>query len=614
MTQTTPLRVHDAKGLRMTNRIALVLGLLLGLAVAFAQPFQYPENYAPTVQQGGEVLETAFGDLTTLNPYLTGSATESAVLGMYAGPSLVYRDWLGNRSFKNVDGTYNTYWAESIEEVIPDQEFIVTLREGWMWSDGTEMTADDAMAAYTIHGDPEVESNSFSCTVVGEDPVVYEKLGTYQYRIALPRPQVNGLAIKDCGTVPAHIFMPVYESEGAEGVKRLWGVDANIGDIVSGGPYIPTEFRPGERLVLERNPDYTFVQAADGTPIPGPDRWIVNITEDQNQVLAQVVTGQASFYWPITLDQVRAVREAIQGGSIDGNLQANIGPDTLVDFITYNFNNSNECKREMFRRPAFRQAIAVMIDRDALVQAALGGLGFPAKDWNSAAAAPFGGQNLEPFPHDPEQGLELLREIGFTTQDSDGVLMNPNTGCRVEFDLQFNSGNERRGQEAVVISQTLAPFGVKVNPREVAVQIWQQSIIGDLDYDQTGERTVDYDAQIWGLAGGDVDNPSFPNGLRINTNLNAWNKSATDVQAWELLMDRLTVEMSDTLDLEERVAVYNERAELMRQFLPMTPLISPAFHFYSELENTWPTEALDANSIESPYRPGGFREHLTNAE
>lgn len=598
----------------MTKKLILALGLFMGMA-ALAQPFQYPENYAPTIEQGGEVLETSFGDMTTLNPYLASNATESAVLGLYRGPGLVYRDWLGNRSFQQDDGSYNTYWAKDIEVVVPDQEFIVTVREGWKWSDGTEMTADDAIAAFTIHGDPEVESNEFSCTVVDDVPVVYEKLGTYQYRIALPQQQVNAIAQFDCGTVPAHIFMPVYEAEGAEGVKRIWGVDADISQIVSGGPYIPTEFRPGERLVLEKNPIFgEFVQAADGSPVAGPDRWVVNITEDANQVLSQVVTGQSSFYWPVTLDQVRAVSEAVQNGSIDGVLHANIGADTLVDFITYNFNNTDECKQAMFRRPAFRQAISVMIDRQALVQAALGGLGFPAKDWNSEAAAPFGGTNLDPIPHDPEQGLELLRSIGFTELDADEVLVNPDTGCRAEFDLQFNSGNTRRGQEALVISQTLAPYGVKVNPREVAIEIWQGAIIGDLDYDETGARSVDYDAQIWGLAGGDVDNPSFENGLRINTNLNSWNKSRTDVEAWELLMDRLTVKMNATLDLDERVAIYNERAQLMREYLPMTPLISPAFHFYTELENTWPVDAMDANSIESPYRPGGYRETLTNAE
>ena len=75
-------------------------------------------------------------------------------------------------------------------------------------------------------------------------------------------------------------------------------------------------------------------------------------------------------------------------------------------------------------------------------------------------------------------------------------------------------------------------------------------------------------------------------------------------------MDRLSRRMDRTLDLDERVAIYNERAELMRKYLPMTPLISPAFSFYGNMSNIWPEEALDANRIESPYRPGGFRDTL----
>ena len=597
------------------KRILLGLTLLAlgGLATAQeANVFQWPEVYAPTATQGGEISEYYFGDITTLNPVLTSNAQETAILGMFSGPGLIYRDWVGNRAFRNEDGTFNTYWADSIEEVQPDQEYVITLKQGWQWSDGTEMTADDAIAARTIIGDPEVESNSFSCSEVDGEPVVYEKIDTYQYRITLPEPQVNGLAVKDCGTVPAHIFMPVYEAEGAAGIKALWGVDTDVSEIVSGGPYMLSEFRAGERLTLEKNPTYGgFVQAADGSPLPGPDRWVLSIVEDQNQILAAAITGQTSFYWPQSVDQLRAVQEAVQSGTINGELYPNIGPDTLVDFITYNFNATDECKRTLFRSPAFRQAVSIMIDREALIQAALGGLGFAAEDWNSDAAAPFDAPNIDPFEYNPERGVELLNSAGYTELGSDGVLMNPETGCRVAFDLQFPSGNDRRSQEALVMAQTLAPYGVQVNPREVDSATWGDSITGtSTEFEESGARKVDYDAQIWGLAGGDVDNPAFPNGLRLGTNLNAWNKSTTDVEPWEILMDRLTVQMSDTLDLDERVAVYNERAELMREYLPMTPLISPAYHFYENMDNIWAAEAFDANSIESPYRPGNYRENL----
>ncbi len=86
------------------------------------------------------------------------------------------------------------------------------------------------------------------------------------------------------------------------------------------------------------------------------------------------------------------------------------------------------------------------------------------------------------------------------------------------------------------------------------------------------------------------------------------------MQPWEISMDRLSRRMDRTLDLEERVAVYNERAELMREYLPVTPLIQQAFSFYTNLGNTWPEEALDANSLESPYTPGNYRENLVKAQ
>lgn len=595
------------------GKAALLLIVTTFMASVMAQPFVWSDDYAATAKQGGTIHEDLFGDFVTLNPVLIDSAQENAVLGTTMGPGLVYRDWLGNRSLRSDDGGWNLSWAANVEEVRPDQEFVVTVRQGWKWSDGVEMTADDAMAAWKIIGDPDVQSNSFGCTVVDADPVVYEKIDTYSYRITLPRPVANSLGIKDCGTVPAHVFMPVYESQGAAGIRALWGVDTPVSELVSGGPYMVSEFRPGERIVLKKNPLYgEFDQAADGSPLPGPDEWIVTFAQDQNAILSRVVTGQSSFYWPTTLDQVRAIREALDKGSIQGNLYANLGPGTLVDFITYNFNNLNQCKADMFRNPAFRTAMSALIDRDAVVQGAVGGLGFPAKDMSTDAGAPFNAPDLPEFEFDPEHALELLASIGFTDLGPDGVLFNPTTGCRVEFDLQFNTGNNRRSQEALIVSQTAAEYGVKINPREVSSEIWSNSIVGtSAGFDPAKGRTVDYDAQIWGLAGGDIDNPHSENVVMIGVNLNAWNKSKTDVQAWEVLIDRLTADMIGELDMDKRVALFNERAEVMRHYLPLTPLIAPSFHFFHNLGNVWPVDKLDANSIESPYRPGAFRVHLT---
>jgi peptide/nickel transport system substrate-binding protein len=599
MERTSP---SPSSTLRRAATALAAAGILALVAAAWAQPYTWAPEYLPTVEQGGTIIEPIFSDITTLNPYFGGSATEVTILGMMAGPSFVIRDWLGTRSFRTEDGEWNVFWASEIEELDPDRDYIVTIREGWTWSDGTPITMDDVVAGRIVHGDPETQSNSFSCTVVGDDPVAYEVLDERRIRITLPVAQVNGLWTKDCGTVPAHVFMPVYEQGGGAAVAGLWGSATPVDEIVSGGPYKITEYRPGERLVMEPNPAYEFEFAADGTPVPGPERWIVTISQDQNAVLAQVLTGESSFWWPTTLDQVRAIQQSVTSGTIGGRLYPNLSPSTSVDFITYNFNNSNQCKADMFRNSSFRRAMSMLMDRDAMVQGAAGGLGFAARDMQTSAGAPFDPDFMDELPFDPEGAVEILRSLGFTSLGSDGVLVNPNTGCRVEFDVQFNTGNNRRAQLALIFSQVASDYGVKVNPREVSVEIWQNAILGT-----EMPRNTDYDAQVWGLTGGDVDNPSAQNVLRIGVNLNAWNKDVTRTQPWELLMDQLTVSMNAELDVDQRVALWRQRAEIMRQHLPLTPMIATSFHFYENMGNVWPQDQLDAVSIQSPYRPGNFR-------
>lgn len=586
-----------------------LLTFLCSLALwSWAQPFRWPAEYAPTVNQGGTINVTIFGDITTLNPVLMSSATETSLIrSQISTPSLLYRDWLGSISYQT-DGEWNMLWAANVEEVIPNIEYIVTLKEGWKWSDGEIIDVDDVIAAQTIIADKEVESNRFGCTHVDNEPVQIEKLGQYQYRVKLPKAVVNALASAYCGTVPEHIYMPIYQAEGAAGIKALWGVDADVSTMVSGGPYVIKEFKAGERIVYERNPYYgEFVQAADGLPLPGPEGLVVTMVEDKNAQLARVITGQADYYYPTSIDELASINDALQKGAISGSLYANISPGKRVDFISYNFNHTDVCKATMFRDVRFRQAISTMIDRQRLVDTALGGLGVPSRGVvSTAAAAPFDAPFLKNFEFDMDAGLELLNQMGFSDYDSDGVLVNPDTGCRVEFDLQYNSGNNRRSQEAAVISQTLKDFGVKINPREVSSDIWLKSIKGDLDYDLTGQRSVDYDSQIWALVGGDVDSPTLSNAFGLQANLNSWNKSKVDIEPWEILLDRLTKQMDQTLVLEERVRVYEQRVNIMRQYLPVTPLISPGFHFYTNLSNVWPLEKMNAYSIEAPYRPGNF--------
>lgn len=585
----------------------LVLGFFI-CSIALAQPFQWPENYAATSRPDGIINTSLTSDLKSFNLIVPAdSVIETLVLDNIGGPTILYRDWAGNKRLQQDNGVWNMFWAQNIEEVTPYQEYIVTLREGWRWSDGEIMDVDDIIATHTLQSDSEVASENYDCSVIDEEPVQIDKISQYQYRIKLPKPIVSLLARTDCRIIPEHIYMPVYEAEGAQGVKALWGLDSDVTTIVSGGPYTIQEILPGERLVLERNPFYgQQVKAADGSALPGAEEFIIHFVEDTNAELSLVITGRLDYYYPADIDQLASINAAIRNGSIAGKLYANLGPSTLVDMISYNFNNEDSCKSSMFRDVRFRQAMSLLINRQELVETALGGAGIAARGILTSASLPFGSEFLGDFAFDPEAGLELLAAMGFTDLNDDGILINRDTGCLVDFTLQYNNGNTRRSQSAIFIAQSLRPYGIKITPLGVVSEVWIESIAGNRDYDVTGKRSVDYDAQIWALGAPDVDSPSQAAALTLQGNANAWNKSKVDIAPWELQLDSLTKQIDRTFDFDKRVEVYRQRAELMREYLPFTPLIAPNFHFYTGLSNNWAEEALDATSIDLPYRPGNF--------
>lgn len=594
--------------MRFLNLRLILCCFYFCFCLVMAQPFQWPEAYAATSRQDSIVNTGLSSDLTSFNVLLSVDAvTETLISNSLGGPTILYRDWAGNKRLQQDNGTWNMFWAQNIEEVTPYQEYIITLREGWRWSDGEIMDVDDIVATHTLQRDPATESENYDCSVIDDDPVGIEKISQYQYRITLPKPMVNSLGRTDCRIIPEHIYMPIYEAEGAQGVKSLWGVDSDVATIVSGGPYVIKELLPGERLVLEPNPYYgEQVKAADGSALPGAKEFIVHFVEDTNAELSLVITGRLDYFYPADIDQLASISAAIRNGSIDGKLYANLGPSTLVDMISYNFNNEDSCKSSMFRDVRFRQAMSLLINRQELVETALGGAGIAAKDILTSASLPFGAEFLGDFPFNPEAGLELLTAMGFTELNDDGILMNPETECLVDFTLQYNNGNTRRSQVAIFIAQSLSPYGVKITPRGATSEIWMGSIFGGKDYDRTGKRSVDYDAQIWALAAPDVDSPSLAAALTLQGNSNSWNKSKVDIAPWELQLDSLTKQMDRTFDFDKRVEVYRQRAELMREYLPFTPLIAPNFHFYTGLSNNWADESLDAISIDLPYRPGNF--------
>ena len=58
--------------------------------------------------------------------------------------------------------------------------------------------------------------------------------------------------------MPKHILKPIMDTQGADGVVEMWGIDAEPKDLVGYGPWVIDSYEMGTNIVFKRNDRYFF--------------------------------------------------------------------------------------------------------------------------------------------------------------------------------------------------------------------------------------------------------------------------------------------------------------------------------------------------------------------
>lgn len=269
--------------------------------------------------------------------------------------------------------------AESIETE-DNQNFTVTLKEDYLFSDGTPVTASSFVDAwnYAAFGPNGFQGGYFfepvdgfadlQCTGEDEDdpcagagaPAAEEMTGLevvddQTFTIATTSP-VSNLPVRLGYTAFAPLPQAFFDDPEGFG-------DAPI----SAGPYVVSEFVRNEQIVLERNPDYSG-------EYPGiADTITFEIYTDEGAAYAETVSGGIDVVdtiptnvltddlWLTDLDGRGITREV-------GVIQL-IGMDPTVD--------------PRLDSPELRTAISMAIDRDTITEQIFAGTNEPATGWVS---------------------------------------------------------------------------------------------------------------------------------------------------------------------------------------------------------------------------------------
>jgi peptide/nickel transport system substrate-binding protein len=231
-----------------------------------------------------------------------------------------------------------------------DTAVTITLKEGLLWSDGEPITTADCEIWHRVRMDPTTSDSVGRASypdVVKSFEIVDDRTFTITYAGTFP----DYLAVSEkpeC-RYPAHVFGPMLENGGKleDSPYFTGGMQA-----VGYGPYILTEWRIGEGMTFDLNPNW---QGA----APGFSRVITRLIPDSTQMRNAVEAGEIDVAWNWS-DNLQPEYAAIEG--VETFNTPAVFSDALWIRTGPNGNNP-ERGGDALQDPVVRQAIVHALDR-----------------------------------------------------------------------------------------------------------------------------------------------------------------------------------------------------------------------------------------------------------
>ncbi|WP_310296005.1 ABC transporter substrate-binding protein [Rhizobium sp. BE258] len=347
------------------------------------------------------------------------------------------------------------------------------LRDGVRWDDGHPFTAADVQYTYEnvwmkIH--PRARA-TFAAVEAVETP---DPL-TVRFKLRNPSGVILGaLNAVELTVLPKHLY------EGTDVLRNPYN-----GAPVGTGPFRFKEWVRGDRVVLERNPDYWDAGK------PYLDKLVYRVIPDATARFAAFKAGevQLGMLSPISINDLEAAQD-------DESIN--------VEFSGYGWLASAVVAEFNVRRPPFndlrvRRAVAHAIDLNALSKVTAKGLGRPGTSpVLSTQTAFYAGDSLPKYPFDRSISEALLDEAGLN-KDAGGVRF------AIALDwLPFGENFQRYGE---FIRQSLKRVGIEVTLRNQDLSQFFNRVYSQNEFDLIvshragfGDPQIGIDRIFWSKA------------------------------------------------------------------------------------------------------------------
>ena len=487
------------------------------------------------------------GDPSSLDPHKLSGDWENRIAGdIFEG--LVAENILA----ESIPGQAES-WTISDDGLV----YTFILRDGISWTDGKPVTADDFVFAFQRLMNPETAAkyaylqypiknakaiNEGEIKDLNELGVKAVDAKTVEITLEQPTPYfIGALTHYTAYPLPKHVL----EAKGADWVK--------IDNIVTNGPYKPTEWVPGSHVTTVKNDKY--YDAANVSI----DNVKFFVLDDETAALKRYRAGEFDILTEFPTDQYEWIKKNLPG-------QAKVAP--YAGLYYYVVNNT----KPPFDNADVRKALSMGINREVIGPQILGTGELPAYSWVPPGMANYGEPAYVswkdlPYGEKVAEAKKLLEGAGFSKDKP------------LKLQLRYNT-NENHKRIAIAVSAMWKPLGIEVELYNTETKV---------HYDEIGKGILEVARAGWLADYNDADN--FLNLLKSNVDYNYGRFKNADYDA---LIDKANATVDKT-----------ERAKLLRQAEQIALDASAAMPIYYYL----------ARNIVSPkvtgYKDNAFDVHRT---
>ena len=403
------------------------------------------------------------------------------------------------------------------------------LKPGLKWSDGAPVTSADIKFTWeTYMKDPKVNNRTGFSEIEGID-TPNELTAVVHYKsLYAPFPLNFGGVVP--ALIPKHLLEKEADISKTDYVRRPLGT----------GPFKVTEFKPGDSITLEKNPNYRFAPEK-----PYLDKIVFRSVPSSEVAIAQLKAGEVHAMWNLTESQTPEIES-------QSHLALNVIPGPSVERIELNTAQNRENTDPNSVHPVLgdievRKALLYATPKQQLIDKLLFGKGKPGSSPVSQGWAAFKEQQEG---YDPAKANAALDKAGWV-KGPDGI--RSKGGVRASLTFTTTSGNQLRERVQQVLVDEWKSVGI-----EVKIQNGPSSVV--LAGSCTGKdprKLGTFDMVLYTSAPGiDPHSTIFPryHSKQIPTAADCSGQNYTRFKNADV--DKAIDEAGSTLDLEKRKAAY----------------------------------------------------------